>query len=143
MRTNLPNEIPDVITRPALAASVPDLMEFVSQQAWEYGFHDEQIKGLAAAVEEALHNILVHACHGREGEIRVSCSIHMSGALQIIITDTGIPFNMLLASAFPEADDVTESGEIPSTRVMKKAVKNIEYKRDKSENTLIFMVPKE
>jgi hypothetical protein len=47
---------------------------------------------------------------------------------------------MLIASTFPEAGDFTKSGQIPSTKIMKKAIGNIEYRRDVDRNILIFTV---
>ena len=47
---------------------------------------------------------------------------------------------MLLASTFPEIDDPEGSGPAPSTKFMKKAIKNIEYIRGTDKNMLIFTV---
>ncbi|MBA4390738.1 MAG: hypothetical protein C0399_07355 [Syntrophus sp. (in: bacteria)] len=140
------NEIPEEIAASAQADSVPALIEFVSTHAWECGFHDEAIAKIDCAVEEALNNILYFAfsdSNNSEGEIRISCSIHNSGALQINIADTGSPFNMLLAGTFPEADDFVEPGRKPSTKVMKKIIKNVEYRREADKNVLIFIVSKD
>ena len=137
------NEIPEEITVSARADSVAVLIEFVSTHAWECGFQDDAIVKINLAVEEALDNILYFACSNGEGEIRISCSIHNSGALQINIADTGKPFNVLLSGTFPEADDFTEPGRKPSTKVMKKVIKNVEYRREIDKNVLIFIVSKD
>ena len=59
------------------------------------------------------------------------------------ITDTGIPFNMLAMSAFPEMTEVDE-GQMPSTGKMKKAIKDVEYRRDGAErkNILAWVISK-
>jgi anti-sigma regulatory factor (Ser/Thr protein kinase) len=137
------NEIPEEITVSARADSVAALIEFVSTHAWECGFQDEAINKINLAVKEALDNILYFACSNGEGEIRIVCSIHNSGALQINIADTGKPFNVLLSGTFPEADDFTEPGRKPSTKVMKKVIKNVEYRREIDRNVLIFIVSKD
>jgi anti-sigma regulatory factor (Ser/Thr protein kinase) len=137
------NEIPEEITLSARADSVPALIGFVSTNAWECGFQDEAITKINLAVKEALDNILYFACSNGEGEIRISCRTHNSGALQINIADTGTPFNMLLSGTFPEADDFTEPGRKPSTKVMKKVIKNVEYRREIDKNVLIFIVSKD
>ena len=137
------DEIPEEITASAQVDSVPALIRFVSTHAWECGFQDEAITKINLAVEEALNNILYFACSNGKGEIRISCSIHNSGALQINIADTGSPFNMLLSGTFPEADDFTEPGRKPSTRIMKKVIKNVEYRRETDKNLLIFIASKD
>jgi anti-sigma regulatory factor (Ser/Thr protein kinase) len=130
----------DIITRPAEEASIPDLAAFVRKMATECGYRDETIEGLGRATEEAALNIVHFACRDRQAEISVACLINDNGALYITITDNGEPFNMLLAGTFPEADDFLRSGEKPSTKIMKKAARNIEYKRNADKNILIFTV---
>ena len=132
--------MPEEITKPAVADAIPDLITFVSTHAWEAGFEDERIREIEGAVEEALQNIVRFACADGTGEIRIACDVHDSGALIITIVDTGKPFNMLLANTFPEAEDFFEPGETPSTKVMKKVVKNIEYRRGTDRNTLVFTI---
>jgi anti-sigma regulatory factor (Ser/Thr protein kinase) len=134
------NELPDEITQPARIDSIPVLVEFASAHARETGFHDKIVSDIGDAVEEALHNITRFACCEGIGDITISCSIHDNSALFINIIDTGTPFNMLLASTFPEAEDFLEPGQKPSTKLMKRAIKNIEYKRDANRNILIFIV---
>jgi anti-sigma regulatory factor (Ser/Thr protein kinase) len=136
-------EIREEIAVAAQAGSVPALVEFVSTHAWECGFQDEAITKINLAVKEALDNILYFACSNGEGEIRISCSTHNSGAFLVTITDTGIPFNMLLASTFPEAHDFTVSDIKPSTKMMKKIIKNVEYRREAERNVLVLIITKE
>ena len=131
---------PDGISRPAIEASIPDLAGFVRNIATECGYRDETIADLGRATEEAALNIIRFACRDREAEISISCVIHENGALYITITDTGAPFNMLLAGTFPETDDFFGPGQKPSTKIMKRAARNIEYKRNADRNMLIFTV---
>ena len=131
---------PDVITRPAREEFVPDLAAFVRSIASGCGYRDDTIEDLGHATEEAAMNIIRFACRGRDAEITISCVIQDNGALYITITDTGTPFNMLLAGTFPETDDFFGPGEKPSTKIMKKAARNIEYKRNADKNMLIFTV---
>ncbi len=131
---------PDEIVQPAKEEAIPALVEFTTTQAWEAGFDDERIRGIGLAVDEALRNILEFARFDGDGEIRVSISTHDSGAMIIHIVDNGAPFNMLLAGTFPEVEKALESDPMPSTKVMKKAIKNIEYIRGTNKNMLIFTV---
>jgi anti-sigma regulatory factor (Ser/Thr protein kinase) len=133
-------EVPNEITEPAGADAIPVLLGFVSKHVWEAGFDDEKIRQIGLAVEEALHNIVNFACRDGKGDITIACSVHDSGSLMINITDTGIPFNVLIMSSFPEAGDFTEPGRIPSTKIMKKVIGNIEYRRDANRNILIFTI---
>ncbi len=138
---NIVNEgLPTVITANARAKSVPSLVEFIARHAWEAGFDDEKIRQINLAVEEAINNIIEFACYDGRGEITINCNVHDSGALMINIADTGKPFNMLIASSFPEAGDFAELGKMPSTKIMKRVIGNIEYRRDVNRNILIFTI---
>jgi serine/threonine-protein kinase RsbW len=134
------NAIPDKIIKPALTNEIPALVTFVTSHAWEAGFEDERIREIERAVEEALQNIVRFACPNGRSEIHIACDVHESGALIITIVDTGKPFNMLLVGTFPETEDFFEPGNEPSTRVMKRVIKNIEYRRGSDRNTLVFTI---
>ncbi|MDD3845640.1 MAG: ATP-binding protein [Syntrophorhabdaceae bacterium] len=131
---------PDVITRPAEASFVPEFVGFVRSMALECCYSDTTVEDLCRAIEEAVNNIIRFACRQTAAEIEISCSVHDTGALYITISDTGAPFNMLLAGTFPEVDDFFAAGEKPSTKIMKRAARNIEYKRSSNRNILIFTV---
>ena len=137
---NLDKNIPNEIKEHAGAEAVPLLLDFVSRHAWEAGFDEEKIKQISLAVEEVLGNILQFACCEGENDITINFSVHDSGACIISIIDTGKPFNMLIASSFPEAGDFAEQGKIPSTKIVKKFIGNIEYRRDVNRNILILTV---
>lgn len=137
MKKSLDEENFREISAPANPESVPRLREFVSGHARDMGFSEERIAQVGLALEEALTNILRFACSTGNEEIRIDCDAHEMGALTVRIADTGSPFNMLVLSAFPEiAGDSPQ--EIPSTRVMKKVVKDIEYRRDGDTRTNIL-----
>ncbi|MEN6616365.1 MAG: ATP-binding protein [Syntrophorhabdus sp.] len=131
---------PDIMTRPAREESISDLAAFVGTIARGCGYRDETIKDLSCATEEAALNIIRFACRDVDAQISISCLVNDNGALYITITDTGRPFNMLLAGTFPETDDFFGPGEKPSTKIMKKAARNLEYKRSGNQNMLIFTV---
>jgi anti-sigma regulatory factor (Ser/Thr protein kinase) len=140
MEQKLEDKLADELIKPAVADAIPDLLAFVATQAWEAGFEDERIREIGGAVEEALQNIVHFACADGTGKISISCEVHNSGALLITIVDTGKPFNMLLIETFPETEDFFEPGKKPSTKVMKKVIKNIEYRRGSDRNTLVFTI---
>jgi anti-sigma regulatory factor (Ser/Thr protein kinase) len=131
----------DEIAKPANVDSIPTLIEFVSVRVHEAGFKDDKIREIGLAVEEALRNIISFSCPDGKGEIRITFNIHDSGTLLIEIIDSGVPFNMLLAGTFSELEDFFEPGKVPSNKMMKKAIKNIEYRRGTDRNTLLFTIP--
>lgn len=140
MKRRSEDELPDEMIKLALTDEIPALVTFISTHAWEAGFEDEKIREIGRAIEEALQNIVRFACPNGRGEIHIACDVHDSGALIITIVDTGKPFNMLLVGTFPETEDFFEPGKAPSTSVMKKVIKNIEYRRGSDRNTLVFTI---
>jgi anti-sigma regulatory factor (Ser/Thr protein kinase) len=141
MKKSLDEKEPDKIVRPAMPDSVPALVEFVSAQAFEVGMDDEKVKAIGLAIQEVTHNIIEFACTEGKGEITISCEVVDSGAILIHVWDTGKPFNMLLAGTFPEVEEISRHEKIPSTKMLKKAVKNIEYIRGTNKNILILTIP--
>ena len=127
------------ITLPARADSIPHLIDFVSSYAQDMAFKDKRIGEVALALEEALGNIIRFACPAGSEEISITCDAHEMGALLVDIVDSGVPFNMLVLSTFPEtAIDLSSPDQIPSTKTMKRVVKNIEYRRDGENKTNIL-----
>ena len=132
------------IKRPARADAVPVFEEFVVAHAREVGYEERRVLEIGAALVETVDNILRFACADGTREISVECTEHEMGMLIIDIRDTGSPFNMLVASSFPSTADFVEPGERLSTVRMKRAFKNIEYRRDggRGENILLCVIPK-
>jgi anti-sigma regulatory factor (Ser/Thr protein kinase) len=141
MKKNIDEKEPDKIVRPAMPDSIPSLAEFVSTQVFETGMEDEKVRAIGLAIQEVLQNIIEFACPDGKGEITISCESVDSGATLIHIWDTGKPFNMLLAGTFPEVEEISKHEKIPSTKMLKKAVKNIEYIRGTNKNILILTIP--
>ena len=141
MKKSLDEKEPDKIIQPANPDSIPALVEFVSAQAFETGMEDGKVKELGFAIQEVVQNIIEFACPDGKGEITITCEFADSGALLIHIWDTGVPFNMLLAGTFPEVEAIAKHEKIPPTKMLKKAVKNIEYIRGTNKNILILTIP--
>lgn len=141
MKKSIDEKEPDKIVRPAIIDSVPSFVEFVSVQAFELGMEDEKVKNIGFAIQEVVQNIIEFACPEGKGEITISCELVNSGAMLIHIWDTGKPFNMLLTGTFPEVEEISGHEKIPSTKMLKKAVKNIEYIRGTNKNMLILTIP--
>jgi anti-sigma regulatory factor (Ser/Thr protein kinase) len=130
VKKSLEEQIPMEITMAAREDTIPALIEFVCDQAREMMFRDERIAQIRSALEEALGNIVRFACVTGSETITITAAVHDTGALLLDIVDTGVPFNMLVMSAFPETTDFAEAASLPSTKTMKKAIRNIEYRRD-------------
>ncbi len=130
MKKSLEEKPLPAITRPAREDELPALIGFVCEQAEEMLFGEERIVQIKGALEEALGNIVRFACTTGSETITITANTHDTGALLLDIVDTGVPFNMLVMSAFPETTDFAEPGSLPSTKKMKKAIRNIEYRRD-------------
>jgi anti-sigma regulatory factor (Ser/Thr protein kinase) len=134
----------DEITLPAKMDSIPALVDFVRTRAWEGAFDDEKIESVGLAVTEALENIVRFACHGGTEEITIRCTFYDAPALGVDIIDSGEQFNMLISDAFPDTEDFLEPGPKPSLKMLKKGIKNIEYRRDPKNKTniLALIIPK-
>jgi anti-sigma regulatory factor (Ser/Thr protein kinase) len=133
-------ETADEIKLPAQMASIPALLEFMSSQAKEVGLDEARVRDIAGAIEEAILNIINFACRDGQGEIEIRCGTHGEETFLIDIIDSCGPFNMLAATSFPEAEDFAEKEgkERLSTRKLKRAIRNIEYRRDPKKNTNIL-----
>jgi anti-sigma regulatory factor (Ser/Thr protein kinase) len=139
MKEPLDREIRHEVTVAAQLESIPHLVDFVSSYAREMAFDGKRIEEIRLALEEALGNIIRFACPTGDERIRLCCDAHEMGALVVDIVDSGVPFNMLAVSTFPEvAGDSEDPALLPSTKTMKKVVKNIEYRRDGDNKTNIL-----
>jgi anti-sigma regulatory factor (Ser/Thr protein kinase) len=132
----------DEMSRLVRADAVPELVEFVALHASEFGLTEGRIKEISDAVREALQNIVCFTCSRDDDKISITCGVHDAGGMLITITDTGAPFNIFLAAAFPEMEGLADPDRKPSTTLMKKAAQDIEYKRSDGRNILIFNIPK-
>jgi anti-sigma regulatory factor (Ser/Thr protein kinase) len=127
------------IRRPAQPEALPEIIEFVCSYARDMAFGEKRIDAIRLALEETLGNIVRFACPQGTEEISVTCDANDMGALLVNIVDSGVPFNMLVMSAFPETlGDSQRQGELPPTKAMKRAVKDIEYRRDGERKTNIL-----
>jgi anti-sigma regulatory factor (Ser/Thr protein kinase) len=139
MRKSLDDVMPPEISVSARPESIQEIIDFVSSHAVDMVFEQKRVEQVNQALQEALGNIIRCACPEGNEQIKVTCSVHEMGALLVDIVDTGIPFNMLVVSTFPEtAGDFTDPASIPSTKLMKRYIKNIEYRRDGENKTNIL-----
>jgi serine/threonine-protein kinase RsbW len=139
MRTSLDEVMPAEISVSARPEGIQAVIEFVSSHALDMVFEQKRVDQVSQALQEALGNIVRFACPEGSEQIKVTCTVHEMGALVVDIVDTGVPFNMLVVSTFPEtAGDYADPTSVPSTKLMKKYIKNIEYRRDGENKTNIL-----
>jgi anti-sigma regulatory factor (Ser/Thr protein kinase) len=139
MKKSFDEIIPSEVKVSAQRESIPTIVDFVVSHILDMAFEEKRIEQIRLALEEALGNIVRFACPTGEEEIRVTCSAHEMGALIVDIVDTGVPFNMLLVSTFPETvGDFFDPASLPSTKAMKRHIKNIEYRRDGANGSNIL-----
>jgi anti-sigma regulatory factor (Ser/Thr protein kinase) len=128
-------------THPAHEDSIPLLAEFVSGHAKDTGFTDQRLEEIDLSLKEALDNIIHFPCSDGDCEIHLSCVLDNAGRFVIIISDNGVPFNVLFETdTFLASDAVSASDRKPSMKLMKRYIGNIEYKRYENKNILTFIV---
>jgi serine/threonine-protein kinase RsbW len=70
-----------------------EIAAFITAVAREAGLNDDEVFHVEMAVDEACSNIIEHAYATQSGAINVSCSSSDAGQLQVVIRDTGKPFD--------------------------------------------------
>ncbi len=130
------------MTRPAATSAVPELCDFIASVEKKEGFGEERIAQIETAFRTAIENIITRAYKGRDGEIRIICGHDPWGKLRIVISDDGEAMNILLADvSFPGEEVIGGDEQLKAaSRLLKKVVDNIEYKRVSNENVLTFFV---
>lgn len=122
---------------PAIIASLPEAMEFISSFARARGFGTRRINEIQLAAEEALVNVFSYAYPEGPGEVEVICTFDPGERLTIEIIDSGIPFDVLSA---PEPDLTADIEERPigglGVHFMKVLMDEVQYKREGGKNIL-------
>lgn len=121
--------------------SLRKLADFICAHAWEAGFENERIEEIRLASSETLKSIAEDVYEKNKGEISVECSVTDAGALIVTIIDYGKPYNILLKDIQPDPGEKVEK-ESKSVRLIKKLIKNVEYRRDAFRNIIIFTIVK-
>jgi anti-sigma regulatory factor (Ser/Thr protein kinase) len=146
MEKSFGEELDIEIKLPARVESVPALLDFVVRHGKETGLDESKAKQVATGIEEALLNIITFASEEGDGEIEIRCGTFGEDKFLIDIIDSCKPFNMLIATTFPETEDFAQGPELHrlSTAKLKKVIKNVEYRRDfkKGQNILACIVSK-
>jgi serine/threonine-protein kinase RsbW len=81
------------LTVPGRFEYLAQIAEFVTQAAREAGLSEDDIFHVEMAVDEACSNVIEHAYADVTGDIGLTCKIPQPGQLEIIVRDSGRPFD--------------------------------------------------
>lgn len=70
-----------------------EISAFITQAALAAGLNDDEVFHVEMAVDEACSNIIEHAYAAQTGEIDVACRCPVSGQFEVVIRDSGQPFD--------------------------------------------------
>jgi len=92
-----------------------EIAAFVTQAAREAGLNDDEVFHVEMAVDEACSNVIEHAYASRSGDIDLACTCPAAGQFEVVIRDSGQPFEPAEVSAPnvgppPDLDNLNEGG---------------------------------
>ena len=92
-----------------------EIAAFVTQAAREAGLNDDEVFHVEMAVDEACSNVIEHAYSTQAGNIDLACSCPAAGQFEVVIRDSGQPFDPAKApvpnlGTLAELDDLNEGG---------------------------------
>jgi len=93
---------PQQLIVPGRFERLTEIAAFVTQAAREAGLNDDEVFHVEMAVDEACSNVIEHAYASQAGEIDLACTCPAAGQFEVVIRDSGQPF---------------EPGEVPATNV--------------------------
>jgi serine/threonine-protein kinase RsbW len=70
-----------------------EIAAFITRAAREAGLNDEEVFHVEMAVDEACSNIIEHAYARQPGNIDLSCTCPTAGQFEVVIRDSGRPFD--------------------------------------------------
>jgi serine/threonine-protein kinase RsbW len=125
-------------TFPAIYTSLPEIGEFVEQEARSAGLDERQSYDVQLAVDEAVTNIIEHGYgEGQKGSIECSCQPR-SGGLEITLKDESDFFDPDEVRAFVPGKPLTElSDRGAGLYLIKRLMDEVKFTRRKpGGNTL-------
>ncbi len=92
-----------------------EIAAFVTHAAREAGLNDDEVFHVEMAVDEACSNVIEHAYATRAGDINLACSCPAAGQFEVVIRDSGQPFDPAEVPAphvgtAADLDDLDEGG---------------------------------
>ncbi|MBI5100613.1 MAG: ATP-binding protein [Nitrospirae bacterium] len=128
---------------PARIENLHALIETITGCARQQGFDQKRIGEIDLSAEEALVNVISYAYGGGEGEVSVVCGLDDGGDLNVEISDSGAPFD-ILARDEPDTTSALDERQIGGLGIylMKKLMDDVQYRRIEDRNVLTFRVLK-
>ncbi len=130
------------IALPGVKASLPALLDFVTQSVKSSQLANDTLDHIRLAVEEAAINVIEHGYAGTDpGTICVSIQW---GRMQVVVrvTDYGRAFQSVdFNPPKPTAEAILKTGENPAfgLRLLREAVDEVHYEATESANTLTLI----
>ncbi len=92
-----------------------EIAAFVTQAAREAGLNDDEVFHVEMAVDEACSNVIEHAYATKGGDIDLACSCPANGQFEVVIRDSGQPFDPAEApkpnvGTPPDPENLSEGG---------------------------------
>ena len=114
------------------------MLGWVREKLDQTGLSDIEVRRIEIALEEGLVNVISYAYQGEEGKIALSIRCEKGKYVEIMIEDSGLPFNPLKhkrkIDPFVPVEDLEEGGL--GILFMQKLMDKVEYQRFKKKNRL-------
>jgi anti-sigma regulatory factor (Ser/Thr protein kinase) len=106
---------PQQLVVPGQFERLTEISDFITQAARKAGLNEDEVFHVEMAVDEACSNIIEHAYAAQRGDINLACHCPGAGRLEIVIRDTGQPFDPAQmptpnVNAPTDLDDLNEGG---------------------------------
>ena len=127
---------------PARLENLQRFLKPLSESAKAEGFHQERIREIELALEEALVNIFNYAYPKGAGDVEVIGGVENDDWI-IEIIDSGIPFDMTSLSD-PDLTAGVEERKIGGLGIflVRQMVDEVRYRREKDRNILTLAIKK-
>ena len=117
------------------------MLQWIRNELESIGLDAASIRKMEIASEEAIVNIIQHANLGKLGKIELDIHLVHGCQIEIIIRDSGAPFDPLEQHVAFDTHSALEERKIGGLGIlfMRQYVDEVRYKREKSENVLILV----
>lgn len=125
---------------PAAMPNLGKLVDFAVDFAGKRGFEGEALAEVRLAAEEAIVNVVHYAYPGTEGAVEVACRELEGGGMELVITDSGVPFDPTSLPA-PDTTLPMEQRKIGGLGIfmVKKVMDEVKYARRDGRNVLTLV----
>lgn len=120
---------------------LPQMMNYIREQAIHYGMGEDKIYKLELASEEALVNIISYAYpppKDRKKDLSIECKKQGQSRFEVTIRDIGLPFNPIDADVKVDVHQPIDQRKVGGLGIymLRKLVDEISYQREGEENIL-------